>query len=905
MPESEPATSLSGEDQHAWHSDSAEAALRRLRSAPEGLSPEEAERRLKQRGPNTLPEEPRRGPMLRFLAQFNNLLIYVLVAAGIITLALGHVIDAAVIFVVVILNAIIGYWQEGRAEDAMAGVRAMLATPAAVRRAGRRVTVPAAALVPGDIVMLDAGDRVPADLRLVEARGLRAQEAALTGESLAVDKHVAAVPADAALGDRASMAFSGTLVTAGRGVGVTAATAANTEIGRIGTLVGEITETRTPLLLQIDRFARRLTFAVLAVCVLVFVYAVQITELDAADAFIAMVGVAVAAIPEGLPAVLTITLALGVQRMAGRNAIVRRLPAVETLGAVSVICTDKTGTLTRNEMVVRSLICDPAKPPVTVTGSGYDPEGALQSDTARQMAEHVSALALAGVLCNDSGLILDPERGWQVEGDPMEGALLALAAKTGIAVEDSRDAHRRIDELPFDPALRLMAVLAEGPTGRTVFVKGAPDRLLDLCDRQSGPAGPVPIDHAAWTAQIDALARGGHRVLAFASGAPSDHERLEHRHLHGLTLLGLAGFIDPARPEAITAVADCARAGIAVKMITGDHALTAMAVAQELGIDTASAALTGAEIEALDDDALRRRAAEVNIFARAAPEHKLRLVEALQAEGQVVAMTGDGVNDAPALKRADVGVAMGIKGTAAAKDAARVVLADDNFASIVAAVREGRTIYDNIRKVIAYELPTNGGESIVVVAAILLGIALPITPVQILWINMVTAVALSLALAFEPAEPGVMDRRPRDARAPLLDAEMVWRVVLVSAIFAVTSFGLFYWSLARGAELAYARTLVVTLIVILEIAYLFSVRYLHLPSLTRAGVVGTTAVLIGIGVSVVAQAAFTYLPILQEVFDTRPLGAVDLGIATAIGVAVFFALEIEKAVRRRVAQGNS
>ncbi|KKO04630.1 hypothetical protein LCGC14_0084580 [marine sediment metagenome] len=524
---------------------------------------------------------------------------------------------------------------------------------------------------------------------------------------------------------------------------------------------------------------------------------------------------------------------------------------------------------------------------------------------ARSTVDEADALcgfARAALLCNDAQLHRGDDGAWSVAGDPMEGALLALAHKAGLDPIAERARHRRLDDIPFDAAHRFMATLnQDGAGGNTITVKGAPDHVITLCANQIAGDGVAPLEHEAWLKRIDALAREGQRVLAFAVKFVGDQATLGMNDMaEGFTLLGIAGFIDPPRPEAIEAVADCARAGIDVKMITGDHAVTALAIAGQLGLNTRNGVLTGNQIEAMDDEELRRRVADVDVFARAAPEHKLRLVEALQACGKVVAMTGDGVNDAPALKRADVGVAMGIKGTEAAKEAARVVLADDNFASIVAAVREGRTIYDNIRKVIAWTLPTNGGESLVIVGAILLGFVLPVSPVQILWINMVTAVALGLTLSFEPAEPSVMERRPRPSNASLLDMEMVWRIVLVSILFAGAVFALFFWSIERGDELAYARTLVVNLIVVMEIFYLFSVRYLHLTSLTFTGVVGTPAVLLGVGLTVILQLVFTYAPFMQAVFETRPIALADGAIVIGIGVGLLLLLEAEKVVRRRL-----
>ncbi len=900
----EPEAKALREKDVVWHALDPAEALEQADARPEGLSAAEAASRLDRFGPNALPEPARRGPLARLLAQFNNILIYVLIASGVVTALLGHWTDTAVIFAVVILNAVIGFWQEGRAEDSLAAVRSMLSAHASALRDGARITLPAAELVPGDVVLLEAGDRVPADLRLLDTRGLRAQEAALTGESVPVVKDTVAVAHNASLGDRASMAFSGTLVTSGRGVGLIVATGSRAEIGRIGAMLEGIEEITTPLLKQIDRFARWLTLVILAASGAVFAFAVLARGYAPEDAFLAMVGMAVAAIPEGLPAVLTITLALGVQRMARRHAIIRKLPAVETLGAVSVICTDKTGTLTRNEMVVRAVVIEAHGEAIAVTGDGYAPDGELRGAGERSTfdeADSARGFARAALLCNDAQLHRGGDGAWSVAGDPMEGALLALAHKAGLDPVAERARHRRLDDIPFDAAHRFMATLnQDGAGGNTIFVKGAPDHVIAMCQDQIAGPGKAPLDQKAWLERIDALAREGQRVLAFAVKSVGDQVTLGMNDMAGgFTLLGIAGFIDPPRPEAIEAVADCARAGIEVKMITGDHAVTALAIAGQLGLKAENGVLTGTQIEAMDDGELRRRVADVDVFARAAPEHKLRLVEALQAFGNVVAMTGDGVNDAPALKRADVGVAMGIKGTEAAKEAARVVLADDNFASIVAAVREGRTIYDNIRKVIAWTLPTNGGESLVIIGAILLGFVLPVSPVQILWINMVTAVALGLTLSFEPAEPSVMERRPRPGNASLLDMEMVWRIVLVSILFAVAVFALFFWSIERGDELAYARTLVVNLIVVMEIFYLFSVRYLHLTSLTLTGVVGTPAVLLGVGLTVILQLIFTYAPFLQAVFETRPIAPADGAIVIGIGVGLLLLLEVEKWVRRR------
>ena len=876
-------------------------ALGALEARPEGLSAEEAARRLSEHGPNRLPEPPQRSALLRFLGQFNNVLIYVLIGAAAVTAALAHWVDTGVILAVVVVNAVIGYIQEGRAEQAMAAIRSMLAPHSAVLRDGRRQSIDAAALVPGDIVLVEAGDRVPADLRLVEARGLKAEEAILTGESVPVDKAVAPVAADAALGDRAPMLFSGTLVAAGAGRGLVVATGAATEIGRISGMLSEVQTLTTPLVRQMDGFARWLTLFILIVAGALLAYGYFVGHMAFADLFMAVVGLSVAAIPEGLPAVLTITLAVGVQAMARRNAIVRRLPAIETLGSVSVICSDKTGTLTRNEMMAASLAA--AEHVYSVDGNGYAPEGAVrwrEADARPDAHGVLMEFARAAALCNDA-VLHGAEDGWHVEGDPMEGALMALAGKiTGAGAEPFRE-WRRTDAIPFDAAHRYMAVLHHDEEGRAcIHVKGAPEAVLALCaDQRAADGGTEPLDHAYWNEMVEELAAEGQRVIAVAARAvPQDRTDLDASDLQGqLTLIGLIGLIDPPRAEAVDAVAECHAARIRVKMITGDHAATARAIAGMIGLKNSERVLTGADIEAMSDSDLAATVVETDIFARTSPGDKLRLVTALQSHGLTVAMTGDGVNDAPALKRADAGIAMGRKGSEAAKEAAELVLADDNFASIAAAVREGRTVYDNITKVIGWTLPTSFGEAATIIVALVAGMAMPITPVQILWINLVTAATLGLALAFEPSEPDTMSRPPRRSGAPLLPGWIVWQIVLVSILFLATVFGIYAYAIDRGYPLALAQTMAVNMLVVLEIFYLFFIRNLHGTSLTWAAARGTPVVWACVVVVTAAQFAITYLPPMQAVFGTQAVPLRDGLLIVAVG-AVFFALiETEKQMR--------
>jgi magnesium-transporting ATPase (P-type) len=899
--ESAPAEAIApapGQSDITWHACEAADVLAALDTGVDGLDRDEARARKARFGPNRLAATKRRSEILRFLAQFNNVLIYVLLAAAVLALMIGHIVDAAVVLAVVLLNAIIGYIQEGRAEKALDAIRGMIDPRATVLRDGRRLAIPAEDIVPGDLVILEPGDRVPADLRLVRSRNLRIDEAALTGESVPVDKQVAPAPAEAPLADRVSMAFSGTFVAGGSGTGIAVATGPKSQLGRISTLVGTVETLTTPLIRQMNALARKLTILILAGCTALFAFAVLVRGYDWQEAFMVMIGLAVAAIPEGLPAVMTITLAIGVQRMAARNAIVRRLPAVETLGSVSVICSDKTGTLTRNEMTVRNVITSEGR--FEVTGAGYRPEGSFALDgIAVDPSRHPTLLeaARAAILCNDAELGR-VGTAWTVQGDPMEGALVSLGVKAGYDADLLRKQLPRTDEIPFDTQHQFMVTLHHSHEDGTAFayIKGAPERLLTMCSRQRGILGEEPLDPEFWRTETDAHARQGRRMLAVAVKVlPKGQRDLNFSDVeHGATLVCLLGLIDPPREEVLAAIRECQEAGVDVKMITGDHAATAEAIARELKLADDPQIITGPAIDRLDDASLRQVARDVTVFARTSPMHKLRLVKALQADELVTAMTGDGVNDAPALKRADIGVAMGGKGTEAAKEAAELVLADDNFASIVAAVREGRTVYDNLRKVIEWTLPTNGGEASAIIAALALGLTLPMTAIQILWINLITAVTLGLTLAFEPTEPGAMRRPPRSPHEPLLTRRLLWRVGFVSLLFVAGAFGIYFYAVERGYSTELARTMVVNTIVVMEAFYLFNVRYIHGTSLSLRGVLGTPAVLIALIVVVAAQLAFTYVPAMQGLFATEPIGLADGALIVGIGVALLIVVEIEK-----------
>ncbi len=871
-----------------------------------GLTSAAAAERLRVAGPNRLPEPPRRPAFLRFLVHFHNVLIYVLIGSAVITTLLGHIADTAVILAVVIVNAVIGYIQEGRAERAMESIRDMLAPKAAVLRDSERRTIAGDDLVTGDIVLLEAGDRVPADLRLFRCHGLQIEEAIVTGESVPVDKSPDPVEADAALGDRACMAFSGTLVTSGQGRGLVVATGGQSEIGRISGLLRNVDVLQTPLVRQMNIFAKWLTVLILMLAAILLAFGYYIAHYPFAEMFLAVVGLSVAAIPEGLPAVLTITLAVGVQAMARRNAIVRRLPAIETLGSVSVICTDKTGTLTRNEMMVASVAV--SEHVFSLRGEGYAPEGAVMlADTQVNGLDHLhlAELARAAASCNDASLH-HRDGYWAVEGDPMEGALLAFAFKVGVDVRQELSARTRTDAIAFDARHRFMATLHhDHPDHADIFVKGAPEQVLAMCAEQRGADGQTEaLDEAGWHGFAEAMAGQGQRVLAIATRQVNRQQTtLEFADVEGgLVLVGLVGLIDPPRTEAIEAVAECHEAGIRVKMITGDHAGTAAAIGGLIGLENPDAVLTGREIDALDDAELADAVLHTDIFARTSPEHKLRLVMALQAQGLTVAMTGDGVNDAPALKRADAGIAMGRKGSEAAKEAAELVLADDNFVSIAAAVREGRTVYDNIKKVISWTLPTNAGEAITIIATLLFGMTLPITPVQILWVNLITAVTLGIALAFEKTEENTMRRPPRPRGEPIISGQTVWQIVFVAGLFFVGIFGIFAYAIDRGDDVSYARTLALNTLVVMEIAYLFFIRNIYGTSLTWDAVRATRVVWLTICVVAVAQFAITYVGPLQRIFGTEPVRLGDGLLIVAVGAALFAIVETEKQLRLSIAR---
>jgi len=869
-----------------------------------GLSAAEVGRRQKEFGPNIVTARAGTPAWLKFLQQFNQPLVYILLLAVGVTAFLGEWVDCSVIFGVVLINAIVGFLQESKAEKAIEALAKMVATETTVRRDGRKFRVHSEELVPGDVVLLQSGDRVPADLRLIHVRNLHADESALTGESIPVGKHAGSLAVDTILAERKNLAYAGTLVTSGQAEGVVWAIGNQTETGRISRLISSAVELSTPLTKKIAQFSNLLLWFILALAVATFALGVARGE-KAVEMFMAAVALAVGAIPEGMPAAVTIVLAIGVSRMARRQAIIRKLPAVETLGSTTVICSDKTGTLTENQMTVQELFAGGRL--YQVTGGGYEPKGEiLFTGATAKLPEHpaLAECLRAGVLCNESQLVREDGR-LKLQGDPTEAALLVAAEKGGMIRADAHQQTPVLDTIPFESEHMFRATLHEAHQGRVIYKVGALERLLERCTDALGERNAlVPLDRDSVHRAAETMAARGLRVLALARRhVGAHHAKLQHAHVaEGLTFLGLQGMMDPPRPAAIASVRQCQRAGISVKMITGDHLATARAIAGQIGLkgrqeDGKLVALSGRELEKISDAELLEVAERTAVFARVAPEQKLRLVKSLQARGHVVAMTGDGVNDAPALKQADIGVAMGITGTDVAKGAAAMILTDDNFASIEAAVEEGRGVFDNLTKFIVWTLPTNSGEAMILLAAIIFGTQLPAVPVQLLWVNMTTAILLGLMLVFEPKERDLMERPPRNPKRPLLTYALIMRTGLVSLIMLAGAFWLFYWEMnLAGETLAEARTAVINVIVLVETAYLFSCRSLN-HSLFAIGLFTNWLAIAGSLAMLAAQLLFTYAPVMNKLFHTAPIGAGSWLRIVAVAAAAFVAVELEKWIR--------
>ncbi|MFN2340047.1 MAG: cation-translocating P-type ATPase [Halanaerobium sp.] len=888
-------------DNYDWYKTSIENTLEIFKTSKDGLTKKEAVKRLNDFGRNKLPSPVEKHPLFKFLSHYNNVLIYVLLAAAVITAFLGHWIDTFIILAVVIINGLIGFVQEGKAEKALDAVKNMLSTTARIKREGEIREIPAEELVIGDLVYLKSGDKVPADLRLIESKNLSITEASLTGESVPVSKTTETFQDELALGDRKNMAYSSTIVASGEGVGIVVASGKDTEIGQINKMISGVEKLKTPLTQQVDRFGKSLTLFILSLGFIVLLIGRFLRGTPLTELFLSVVGIAVAAIPEGLPAVITITLAIGVKRMAERKAIIRKLPAVETLGSVSIICSDKTGTLTEGEMTVKTVVT--ADKDYTITGNGYNPSGKfLNNEKEVNLSEELvlDELLKNAALNNDARLV-EKENSWMIEGSPTEGALKTLAAKANYNNKALEDKNQRLDSIPFNSDNKFMATLNQGDDDNNlIYLKGAPEVVLDKCSEELTKTGSKKLNKDYWKESQETLAGKGYRLLALAyKKTTKDTNNLSLEQIESnMVFLGIIGVMDPPRKEAIEAVKVCQDANIKVKMITGDHAVTASAIASQLGIENSSEVVTGNEINNLDDIELKEVIEKNYVFARVSPEHKLRLVTAMQELGYITAMTGDGVNDAPALKKSDIGVAMGIKGTEATKEAAEMVLADDNFASITNAVEEGRTVYDNLKKALLFMLPTNGGEALVIMAAVLFGFNLPITPVQILWVNMITAITLALTLAFEPMEEDVMKRPPRDTDESLTPFSLLLRIGYVSIILTATTLGIYTWAISSNLSLPLARSLAVNMLVYGEIFYLFNSRYMTKSSLSLEALKATPWVWKAVGAVVALQFLFVYFPPLQNIFDVAPLNLGHWFIIIGINLLLFLLVELEKYISR-------
>ncbi|WP_313773562.1 cation-transporting P-type ATPase [Enterobacter huaxiensis] len=882
-----------------YYQQTVDETLENIHSTVDGLSSAEASARLQQYGENALPQKPGKPAWLRFLAHFNDVLIYVLLAAALLKLIMGHWIDMFVILGVAVINALIGHIQESNAEKSLQSIRNMLSSEAVVVRQGSHETVPTTALVPGDVVVIRAGDRIPADLRVIEAHNLRVEEAILTGESTVVEKNTDALSGELPLGDRYNLLYSGTTVSSGGGKGLVVATGGDTELGHINQMMSDIEKHRTPLMVQMDKLGKTIFITIMVMMVALFVFSLIFRDMPVSELVLSLISLAVAAVPEGLPAIISIILSLGVQAMARRKAIIRKLPTVETLGAMTVICSDKTGTLTMNEMTVKAVIT--ADTTYRVEGDSYEPVGNIHpiDDPTPVTVTHGSVLEryLRTIdLCNDSQLMKDEQGLWKITGGPTEGALKVLAAKITLPAVDAEMRSK----IPFDSQYKYMSTLYRLGDEEVILITGAPDVLFRLCQFQQTNAGLQPFDQPYWESKIEEYAREGLRMVAAAWKPAYDGQReLDHPDLQdGVILLGIAGMMDPPRPEAITAIADCLQAGIRVKMITGDHPQTAMSIGQMLGIGNAASAITGRELEAMDDHQLSEAAQKYDIFARTSPEDKFRLVQALQSRQEVVGMTGDGVNDAPALKRADVGIAMGIKGTEVTKEAADMVLTDDNFATIASAVHEGRRVYDNLKKTILFVIPSNIAQALLIIIALLAGNLIPLTPVLILWMNMATSATLSFGLAFEAGEKNIMNRPPRKANLHVMDGYAIWRVAFVGLMIAISAFVLEAWLQPRGYSPEFIRTVLLQTLVTAQWFYMLNCRVTDGFSLSR-GLLANKGIWVVSGVLLVLQLLIIYAPFMQMLFGTEALPFRYWIITLLVGFVMFLIVEVEKVLTRR------
>jgi len=890
--------------EYDWHNIKASEVAKILGVSTEtGLSSAEVEVKTEKYGKNILTKKKRESAFVRFLLQFHQPLIYILLAATVVTFFLDEYVDSAVIFGVVLINAIIGYIQETKALKAIDALEGSLASKSAVIRNGKKQVIDAIDIVPGDVVLLRSGDKFPADIRLFELRDMQVDESALTGESVPVQKHIDPVASDNVLGDRFCMGFSSTNVTYGQGRGIVVATGDYTEVGKIQKSIAGAQDLETPLTLKIKSFSQLLLWVIIGLSLILILVGLVRGE-SFGEIFMVAVALAVGAIPEGLPVAVTIMLALGVSKMAKRKAIIRKLVAVETLGSTNVICSDKTGTLTENQMTVQKVFAGGKY--FDVTGLGYKPEGTIELDgkpVDLKLHKSLSLCLKAGLLCNDSGL-KEKNGAWMIEGEPTEGALLVSGLKAGFKIEELENSLPRLSSIPFESEYQYMATL-HGGDQHIIFMKGASEAILERCSEMYDEKGElIPLDKNKILEKVEELAAQGLRVLGFAMKIPSmELERVDHEDTGSeMIFLGVQGMIDPPRKEAIEAVALCQKAGIDVKMITGDHAITAASIADQIGLQGQREngmlkALNGKELQLLENGEFADAAESVAVFARVSPDQKLRLVKALQGRGKIVAMTGDGVNDGPALKQANIGVAMGITGTDVAKDASDMVLTDDNFSSIEGAVEEGRSVFDNLTKFIVWTLPTNLGEGLVVLAAVVIGYQLPILPVQLLWINMTTAILLGLMLAFEPKEPGIMDRPPRPAEQPILTFDLIMRTLLVGTLIMIAAFGLYIYEVDYlNQSHSYGQTVATSVFIFMEAAYLFNCRSTVRP-LEEIGFFTNKWIFFGIAAMTFFQLLYIYTPVMNTLFNSSPLQMDTWWRIIAVSVALFVIVTIEKRIR--------
>ncbi len=896
----------------SWHSLPAEQVAEMFLTDPkQGLDSSEANNRLQKFGENTISVKKEKSSIISFFLQFKQPLVLILIIAGSITAILQEWIDTGVIFGVVVANAVIGFIQEHRAGKAIQALARIVKSENVVIRNGEKTRLLSSEIVPGDMVQLRSGDKIPADMRLYYTKDLKIDESILTGESISVKKRTEVFPSNTILAERKNMAYGGTLVTNGYGIGVVVLTGDGTETGKISQTMIKAEEIETPLTRRISYFSKKLLLVILGLSILTFIFGILVTHRTATELFMEVVALSVAIIPEGLPAAMTITLAIGVGHMAKKNAIIRKLPAVETLGSTTIICSDKTGTITENQMTVSEIYAGGKL--FRVSGTGFQPTGEIKhNQVSIHVEEHqtLKECLITGLLCNDSDLI-QKENHWEAKGDHTEVALITAAHKANLKQTLVKSFYR-IDAIPFESHLQFMATLHDDAGDKIVYVKGSVEKILEMSSHQLidhiGYKNLTEINISKLYEIADDMASKGLRVLAFAKKKiASENLTIEISDVNnGLVFLGFQAMLDPPRPEVIEAIRECQNAGIRVKMITGDNLKTAVSIGRQIDLNRSLqgnqhdiTAITGKELEQYSGDDLIEIVDKTDVFARVLPERKFSIVKALQSKGNIVAMTGDGVNDAPALKQADVGIAMGITGTDVAKEASDVILTDDNFASIKAAVEEGRRILDTLIKFITWTLPTSFGEGLVVLVSIFTGILIPILPVQILWINMTTVLALGTMLIFEPKESDVMKLPPRRPNSPILTKDLIIQISIVSVCILISAYGLFEWSIENGSTVEEARTIAVNTIVMIEIFYLFNCRSLT-KSVLGMGFFSNKLIFLGVIVMILLQIAFTYIPVMNEIFQSKPIGIDSWLQIIGVSIVTFLIIEIKKFVNRLI-----